>query len=183
MFKFVQIFESLLLTEFAMDFSETYIDETMDIGPQSNTAGIWNLSSVPRLCPNLSKSGQIFELLLLPEFTMDLSETYTDETMDEDPQTYEPRIWNLSSVPRLCPNYDKSLNCYSSLSLQWISLKLMSMKLWKWTLLKLMKPESGNLSSVPRLHVCPNLDKCLNRYFSLSLQWISLKLIAMQLWI
>ena len=130
MSQFGQIFESLLLPEFTMDFFETYINETMGKGPQSNTAGILNLSSVSRQCPILSKLGQIFELLLLPEFTMDLSETYTDETMDEDPQTYEPRIWNLSSVPRLCPNYDKSLNCYSSLSLQWISLKLISMKPW-----------------------------------------------------
>ena len=68
-----------------MDFFETYMDETMGKGPQSNTAGILNLSSVPRLCPSLSKLGQIFESLLLPEFTMDLSETYVDATMEIDP--------------------------------------------------------------------------------------------------
>ena len=67
----------LLLPEFTMDLFETYIDETMGIAPQSNTAGILSLSSVPWLCPNLSKLGQIFELLLFPEFTMDFSETYT----------------------------------------------------------------------------------------------------------
>ena len=92
MSKLGQIFESLLLPEFTMDLSETYIDETMGIAFQSNTAGILNLSPVPWLCPTLSKLGQIFESLLLPEFTMDLSQTYTNDTMDIDPQTYEPRV-------------------------------------------------------------------------------------------
>ena len=36
--------------------------------------------------------GQIFESLLLPEFSMDLTETYNDETIDIDPQTSEARI-------------------------------------------------------------------------------------------
>ena len=75
-----------------MDFFETYMDETMGKGPQSNTAGILNLSSVPQLCPTLSKLGQIFESLLLTESTIDLSETYTNDTMDIDPQTFDARI-------------------------------------------------------------------------------------------
>ena len=83
--KLGQIFESLLLPEFTMDFFETYIDETMGKGPQSNTAGILNLSSVPRLCPILSKLGQMFESLLLPDFSMDFFETYIDETMGKGP--------------------------------------------------------------------------------------------------
>ena len=69
-----------------MDIFETYINETMGKGPQSNTAGILNLSSVPQLCPILSKLGQIFESLLLPEFTMDFFETYIDETMGKGPR-------------------------------------------------------------------------------------------------
>ena len=40
---FGQSFELLLLSQFTMDLSEIYIDETMGIAPQSNTAEIWNL--------------------------------------------------------------------------------------------------------------------------------------------
>ena len=52
----------------------------------------------------------------------------------------------LCSSVQIGTNRDKSLNRYSSPSLQWISLKLMSMKLWKSTL-KLMQPESSILCS------------------------------------
>ena len=90
-----------------MDFFETYMDETMGKGPQSNTAGILNLSSVPRLCPTLSKLGQIFESLRLPEFTMDLSETYIDKTMGITFQSNTSGILNLSPVPWLCPTLSK----------------------------------------------------------------------------
>ena len=55
---------------------------------------------------------------------MDLSETYIDETKEIDPKLLKPELGNLSSVPRLCPNLDKSLNRYFSLNLQLISLKL-----------------------------------------------------------
>ena len=159
-----------------MDLSATYIDKTMDTGPQSNTAKIWNLSSVWTNLDDLDKSlnrysslslqwisetyntsmklliqahnqiqpefgicllfgqigrfGQNFESLLLTQFAMDLSETYIDETMDIDPQSNTARIWNLSSLPRLCPNLSKSGITTPHLSFQWISLKLVSMKLW-----------------------------------------------------
>ena len=74
--------------------------------------------------------GQIFESLLLTEFTMALSETYIDETMAIDPQSNMAGIWNLSSVWTHLDNLDKSLNRYSSLNLQWIFLKLILIKVW-----------------------------------------------------
>ena len=86
-----------------MDLFETYINETMGIASQLNMARIWNWSFVPRLRPNWDKLGQIFRSLLLPEFTMDLFETYIDETMGIAPQSNTAGILNLSFVPRLCP--------------------------------------------------------------------------------
>ena len=75
-----------------MDLSETHTDETMDIDPQTNEA---RLREFVLCSPPMSKLGQIFELLLLTEFTMDHSETYTDETMDIGHQSNTVRIWNL----------------------------------------------------------------------------------------
>ena len=61
----------------------------MDIDLQTYEARIGKFV----LCsPVMSKFGQIFESLFLPEFTIDLSETYIDETMDIDPQIKEARI-------------------------------------------------------------------------------------------
>ena len=65
-----------------MDLSETYTNVTMDIDPQWGQN--WEICAL-FLCPNWDKVGQIFESLLLPEFTMDLFETYVDETMEIDP--------------------------------------------------------------------------------------------------
>ena len=48
------------------------------------------------LCsPVMSKFGQMFESLLLPEFTMDLSETHSNATMDIGPQSNMVGILNL----------------------------------------------------------------------------------------
>ena len=115
--KLGQIFESLLLPEFTMDLPESYVNETMGIAPQSNAAGILNLSSVPWLCPTLSKLGQIFESLLIPEITMDLSETYTNDTMDIDPLTYEAKIGKFVLCSPVCPNRDKLGQIFESLLL------------------------------------------------------------------
>ena len=114
----------------------------MGKGPQSNMDGIRNLSSVPRLCRILSKFGHIFELLLLPEFTMDLFDTYIYESMDIGTYSNTARIKNLSFVPRLCPNLNKSLTRYSSVNLQWISLKLIWMNLWQ-KVFNQIRPELG----------------------------------------
>ena len=82
MSKLGQMFELLLLPEFTMDLTETYIDETMDIDHQTSAARIREFV----LCsPAISKCEQFFESLLLNEFTMDLSETHSNATMDIGP--------------------------------------------------------------------------------------------------
>ena len=113
MSKFGQMFELLLLPEFTMDLTETYIDETMDIDHQTSAARIREFV----VCsPAISKCEQFFESLLLNEFTMDLSETHSNATMDIGPQSNMAGIWNLFSVI-LLPNLTLSTVVTSSLEL------------------------------------------------------------------
>ena len=60
--------------------------------PSTYEARIGKFVLCSPVCQNWHKLGQIFELLLLPEFTMDLTETFFDETMDIDHQTSAARI-------------------------------------------------------------------------------------------
>ena len=68
-----------------------------------------NLSSVPRVRQKLDKVGHIFESLLLPEFTMDLTETHINETMDIDPQTNEARIREFGLCSLAMSKYEQIL--------------------------------------------------------------------------
>ena len=149
-------------------------------------AWILNLSFVPRLRPKWAKLGQIFGSLLFPEFTMDFSETYTLYQWNHGhrPSNLRGQNWEIRS---LFPGY---VQVWTNL---WIATPpwVYNGSFWifyHWASgyspsLTLRRNFAFVLCSPATSNFCPNWDKSLNRYFSLSFQWIFLKLISMKLWV